>query len=125
MDISNHPFRSVLYIPGSMDRALDKARTLPADAIIFDLEDAVAPDAKATARETLAAALRKGGYGKRYKIVRINALTTAWGLDDVQALRDAGADAILLPKVNSGSDVDALSDHLEPSMPIWVSTGPI
>ena len=120
MDISNHPFRSVLYIPGSMDRALDKARNLPADAIIFDLEDAVAPDAKAEARETLAAALKQGGYGKRYKIVRINALTTAWGLEDVRVLRDAGADAILLPKVNSASDIDALADLLGPDMPIWV-----
>ena len=120
MDISNHPFRSVLYIPGSMDRALEKARSLPCDAIIFDLEDAVAPDAKDKARETLAAALRAGGYGKRYKIVRINALTTAWGLEDVRVLRDAGADAILLPKVNSGSDVDSLADLLGPTMPIWV-----
>lgn len=120
MDISMHPFRSVLYIPGSMDRALDKARSLSADAIIFDLEDAVAPDAKVSARETLVAALKAGGYGKRYKIVRINALTTAWGLEDVQALRGAGADAILLPKVNSPSDVDSLADLVGPDMPIWV-----
>ena len=120
MDRYSHPYRSVLYIPGSMDRALDKARSLPTDAIIFDLEDAVAPDAKASARETLAAALKKGGYGKRFKIVRINALTTAWGLNDVQTLRDAGADAILLPKVNSASDVDALADLVGPDMPIWV-----
>lgn len=120
MDMTNHPYRSVLYIPGSKERALDKARSLPADAIIFDLEDAVAPDAKAEARETLAASLREGGYGKRIKIVRINALTTEWGLEDVRVLRDAGADAILLPKVNSPSDVDALADLLPPAMPIWV-----
>ncbi|EAP77631.1 MULTISPECIES: HpcH/HpaI aldolase/citrate lyase family protein [Roseovarius] len=120
MDMTNHPYRSVLYIPGSKERALDKARSLPADAIIFDLEDAVAPDAKAEARETLAASLREGGYGKRIKIVRINALTTEWGLEDVRVLRDAGADAILLPKVNSPSDVDALADLLPPTMPIWV-----
>ncbi|QGX97278.1 CoA ester lyase [Roseovarius faecimaris] len=120
MDRQSRPYRSVLYIPGSMDRALEKARSLAADAIIFDLEDAVAPDAKATARETLAAALRQGGYGKRFKIVRINALTTAWGLDDVTTLRDAGADAILLPKVNSASDIDSLADLLGPDMPIWV-----
>ena len=120
MDRTSHPFRSVLYIPGSMDRALDKARSLPADAIIFDLEDAVAPDSKAAARETLAGALKQGGYGKRFKIVRINALTTAWGLEDVAALRDVGADAILLPKVNSASDVDSLADRLGPDMPIWV-----
>ncbi|MFU1478013.1 HpcH/HpaI aldolase/citrate lyase family protein [Roseovarius sp. C7] len=120
MDMTNHPYRSVLYIPGSKERALDKARSLPADAIIFDLEDAVAPDAKAEARETLAVSLREGGYGKRIKIVRINALTTEWGLEDVRVLRDAGADAILLPKVNSPSDVDALADLLPPTMPIWV-----
>ncbi len=120
MDTPTHPFRSVLYIPGSMDRALEKARSLPADAIIFDLEDAVAPEAKPAARDTLAAALRTGGYGKRYRIVRINALTTAWGLEDVRALRDAGADAILLPKVNAPSDVDALADLVGADMPVWV-----
>ncbi len=119
MDTSTHPYRSVLYIPGSKERALDKARTLPTDAIIFDLEDAVAPDAKASARTTLAAALREGGFGKRAKIVRINALTTEWGLEDVRVLRDAGADAILLPKVNTRSDVDNLADLLSPTMPIW------
>ncbi len=119
MDSYVQPFRSVLYIPGSKERALEKARGLACDAIIFDLEDAVAPDAKAEARETLAAALAQGGYGQRYKIVRINALTTPWGLQDVQALRDAGADAILLPKVNTGSDVDTLADVLGRDLPIW------
>ena len=72
----DRPTRSALYIPGSKERALEKAQTLPTDAIIFDLEDAVSPDAKAEARETLAAALKAGGFGKRAKIVRINALTT-------------------------------------------------
>ena len=120
MDAATHPYRSVLYIPGSKERALDKARSLPTDAIIFDLEDAVAPDAKAEARETLAEALRSGGYGKRSKIVRINALTTAWGLEDVRILGDVGADAILLPKVNTPSDVDNLVDLLPATMPIWV-----
>ena len=119
MDSSTHPFRSVLYIPGSKERALEKARCLPVDAIIFDLEDAVAPDAKASARQTLADALKTGGYGKRAKIVRINALTTEWGWEDVRALKDAGADAILLPKVNSVSDVDVLADLIGPNMPIW------
>ncbi|MCZ4354218.1 CoA ester lyase [Roseovarius aestuarii] len=119
MDAANHPFRSVLYIPGSKERALDKARTLPTDAIIFDLEDAVAPDAKAEARQTLAKALGDGGYGNRIKIVRINALTTAWGLEDVRVLGTAGADVILLPKVNTRSDVDNLADLLPATMPIW------
>ncbi|GGO55911.1 (3S)-malyl-CoA thioesterase [Roseovarius pacificus] len=120
MDTATRPYRSVLYIPGSKDRALEKARSLPCDAIIFDLEDAVAPEAKPQARETLANALKEGGYGKRSRIVRINALTTEWGLEDVRALRDAGADAILLPKVNTPSDVDNLADMLGPDMPIWV-----
>lgn len=120
MDTATRPYRSVLYIPGSKDRALEKARSLPCDAIIFDLEDAVAPEAKPQARETLASALKEGGYGKRSRIVRINALTTEWGLEDVRALRDAGADAILLPKVNTPSDVDNLADMLGPDMPIWV-----
>lgn len=114
-----HPYRSVLYIPGSKERALEKARDLPTDAIIFDLEDAVAPDAKASARATLAAALREGGYGKRVKIVRINALTTAWGLEDARTLREAGADAMLLPKVNAASDVDNLVDVIGTDLPIW------
>ena len=80
-------FRSVLYIPGSKARALDKARGLPADAIIFDLEDAVAPDEKAAARDTLAAELKAGGYGHRYRMVRINGLDTVWGADDARAVR--------------------------------------
>lgn len=119
MGSSMHPYRSVLYIPGSKERALDKARSLPTDAIIFDLEDAVAPDAKAEARQLLVETLRQGGYGKRSKIVRINALTTEWGLEDARALRDAGADAILLPKVNTSSDIDNLSDVIGSDLPIW------
>ena len=120
MDLTTHPYRSVLYIPGSKERALEKAMTLPTDAIIFDLEDAVAPDAKAEARETLATALKEKDYGKRAKIVRINALTTEWGNEDVRVLKDAGADVFLLPKVNTPTDVDALADMLAPDMPIWV-----
>jgi len=73
------PFRSVLYMPGSNDRALDKARGLAADALILDLEDAVAPDEKAAGREKITAAIREGGYGSRYLIVRVNGLDTEWG----------------------------------------------
>jgi len=120
MDLTTHPYRSVLYIPGSKERALEKAQGLPTDAIIFDLEDAVSPDAKAEARETLAAALKAGGFGKRAKIVRINALTTEWGNEDVRVLKDAGAHIFLLPKVNTPTDVDALADLLGPQTPIWV-----
>lgn len=120
MEAAARPVRSVLYIPASKVRALEKARDLPCDAIIFDLEDAVAPDAKADARATLAQALAQGGYGSRLRIVRINALSTDWGRDDARALRDAGADAILLPKVDAPADVDALTDLIGADMPIWV-----
>ncbi|WP_137699674.1 HpcH/HpaI aldolase/citrate lyase family protein [Marimonas lutisalis] len=112
------PYRSVLYIPGSKERALDKARGLPVDAIIFDLEDAVTPDAKVEARATLAAALAEGGYGDRAKIVRINALDTEWGRDDALAVKNMQADAVLLPKVDNALDVQALAD-LVGDMPIW------
>lgn len=120
MDATSQPFRSVLYIPASNERALEKARDLACDAIIFDLEDAVAPDAKSSARNTLVQALKADGYGPRTKVVRINALTSEWGWEDARALRDAGADVILLPKVNAGSDVDNLSDLLGDGTPIWV-----
>ncbi|WP_412565473.1 HpcH/HpaI aldolase/citrate lyase family protein [Thalassobius sp. MITS945101] len=119
MDMAARPYRSLLYIPGSKDRALEKARGLPVDAIIFDLEDAVAPDAKEGARDTLKAALAEGGYGNRAKIVRINGLDSQWGKGDVEALRDAEADAFLLPKVNTAADVQALADLLGNDTPIW------
>jgi (3S)-malyl-CoA thioesterase len=113
------PYRSVLYIPGSKDRALDKARSLPVDAIIFDLEDAVSVDAKIEARGTLAAALAAGGYGARAKIIRINGLDTEWGADDARAMKDVDCDAILLPKVGSPADIDALAALIGPDTPIW------
>jgi (3S)-malyl-CoA thioesterase len=105
--------------PGSKERALEKARGLGVDAIIFDLEDAVAPDAKAEARALLKAELAAGGYGKRARIVRVNGLDTEWGAGDVAAMRDAACDAILLPKVNSAADVEALAALLPVGMPIW------
>ncbi|HEX4890541.1 MAG TPA: CoA ester lyase [Alphaproteobacteria bacterium] len=95
------PRRSVLYMPGSNARAMEKARTIPADALILDLEDAVAPDAKLTAREQVCAALREGGYGKREMIVRVNALDTPWGLADLTAAAAVKPDAVLIPKVSS------------------------
>lgn len=112
------PYRSVLYIPGSNARALDKARGLAADAIIFDLEDAVAPDAKLEARATLKAELAKGGYGNRAKIVRINGFDTQWGKDDVAAFVGADIDAILLPKVDSPAQLDELA-ALIPDVDLW------
>ena len=119
MTTQMRPFRSVLYIPGSKERALEKARGLPVDAIIFDLEDAVSPDAKVEARTTLKSALDHGGYGNRYKIIRINGLDTEWGAADLVALRDAPADAILVPKVNSAADIDAVQALLGKDTPIW------
>lgn len=119
MDATLRPYRSVLYIPGSKERALDKARGLPVDAIIFDLEDAVTPDAKEAARDTLKDALAQGGYGARMRIIRINGLDSQWGAGDVAALRDADCDAFLLPKVNSAADVQALADMLDNGKPIW------
>lgn len=116
--MTQRPFRSALYIPGSKDRALDKARSLAVDAILFDLEDAVAPDEKVNARATLKAALAEGGYGPRYKIVRINGLDTEWGRADAEAVRDIAADAVLLPKVNSAADIDALA-AITGDLPIW------
>ena len=113
-----HPSRSALYIPGSKDRALEKAKTLPVDIILFDLEDAVAPDEKDNARKTLAAALAAGGYGARLKIVRMNALDTNWGAADAKAVIAMDCDAVLLPKVNNAADVDALAT-LIPDLPIW------
>jgi (3S)-malyl-CoA thioesterase len=112
------PLRSVLYIPGSKPRALDKARTLACDAIIFDLEDAVSPDEKGAARETLAAALKEGGYGARLKVIRINALSTEWGADDARAAAAMDADAILLPKVGNPADLEALADIVG-DIPLW------
>lgn len=99
------PRRSVLYMPGANMRALDKARTLPADGLIFDLEDAVAPDAKERARTNVSAALAQGGYGRRECVVRINGLDTPWGRADLEAACRSGADAILLPKVEHAEQV--------------------
>ncbi len=114
----SRPLRSVLYIPGSKPRALDKARGLAADAIIFDLEDAVIPKEKIAARATLAEALTTGGYGNRFKIIRINGLDTEWGADDAKAAASMSADAILLPKVNSPADLDALAT-ITGDIPLW------
>ena len=95
------PRRSVLYMPGSNTRALEKGRAIPADALILDLEDAVAPDAKQEARANIVAALGEGGYGRREIIVRVNGLDSPWGRDDIAAIAPTAADAILIPKVES------------------------
>ncbi len=113
MTQSPRPCRSVLYIPADKPRALDKARTLPCDVIIFDLEDAVAPDAKEDARVTLRDELRKGGFGARQKLVRVNGFDTHWGRQDLLALGEEDFDAVLIPKVNSGWEVEAAAELVE------------
>jgi citrate lyase subunit beta / citryl-CoA lyase len=100
------PRRSALFMPASNARALEKAKTLAADVVILDLEDAVAPGAKPNARAMAAAAVRGGGYGRRELVVRVNGLDTPWGLADIGALAAAGADALLLPKVESPAAVE-------------------
>lgn len=99
------PRRSALYMPGSNARALEKARTLAADTLILDLEDAVAPDAKALARDQIAAAVAEGGYGQRELVVRVNGLDTPWGADDLAAAAGMKIDAVLLPKVETAAMV--------------------
>jgi len=101
MDAVIRPRRSLLYMPGSNARALDKARGLPVDGIIIDLEDAVAPEAKAEARSRVVQAVQAGGFGPREVVVRINGLDTPWGHDDMAAVAQARPDAVLLPKVAS------------------------
>jgi (3S)-malyl-CoA thioesterase len=112
------PYRSVLYIPGSKERALEKARELPADAIIFDLEDAVAAEEKPAARSLLARVLAGHDYGGRARIVRVNGLDTAWGRDDLTAFAGAKIDALLIPKVNGPADLDEVA-ALAPEQPLW------
>jgi citrate lyase subunit beta/citryl-CoA lyase len=106
------PRRSHLFMPGSNPRALEKARTVPADGIILDLEDAVAPDAKGTARDAIAQTLAAGGFGKREVIIRINALDSPWWIDDVAMAGKARPDGILVPKISSVEDLNAVADRL-------------
>jgi len=107
------PRRSVLYMPGSNARALEKAKTIAADGLIFDLEDAVAPDAKENARDQVVSAIQGGGYGLREIIVRVNGLNTSWGYHDLCAAAKSGAHAVLLPKVESADMVRAAEAILE------------
>ena len=111
--MDTRPFRSVLYIPGSKERALEKATGLATDAIIFDLEDAVAVDEKANARRTLAQALQTLDYGARARLVRINALSSDWGAADLEVIAAARPEAILLPKVDEAAHVEALARLLD------------
>ena len=118
------PRRSVLYMPGSNARALEKGRSLSADGLILDLEDAVAPDAKEIARNQVCAAVKAGGYGMRELVIRVNGLATSWGFADVAAAATSGAHAILLPKVESADAIRQLetimvANGAPDSMAIW------
>jgi citrate lyase subunit beta/citryl-CoA lyase len=106
------PRRSVLYMPGSNARAIDKARTLECDGLIIDLEDAVAPDAKAAARQQVVDALKNGGFGGREVIVRINGMETPWSADDLAAMATAAPDAILLPKIGTADQLEQVGARL-------------
>ncbi|HZX88928.1 MAG TPA: CoA ester lyase [Reyranella sp.] len=118
------PRRSVLYMPGANTRALEKARTLPADALIFDLEDAVAPEAKEAARTNVVLAAESRAYGKREIAIRCNGLSTPWGEADIEAIAKSGADAILVPKVESAAQVTHVVSLLDTAgaptdMAVW------
>src|SRR6516165_8406025 len=106
------PRRSVLYMPGSNARAMDKARTLPVDAVILDLEDSVAPDAKGVARQQVLDAVSAGGFGGREIIIRINGLDTSWWIEDVDVVAKARPDAVLVPKVSGAQLLEDLADRL-------------
>lgn len=124
MSTKHRPRRSVLYMPGANARALEKARSLPADGLILDLEDAVAPDMKVTAREQVVSAVKAGGYGRREVMIRTNGLNTPWGYDDLVAAAAVRPDAVLLPKVESAETVrqaeSVLVSHgASPDLAIW------
>ncbi len=125
MTVDSRPIRSVLYMPASNARAMAKARTLDCDAVALDLEDAVAPEAKADARAALVAEALAGGFGHRRLIARINALATPWGHDDLKALGAAPVEAILAPKVDDAADIVTLSQAMDaagfaPEVALWV-----
>ncbi len=113
MAVTARPRRSVLYMPGSNARALEKAKSLPADALILDMEDSVAPDAKELAREQICKAVKEGGYGKREILVRVNGLNTPWGQADIAAASQCGADGILFPKVESADTVRQIESIMD------------
>ncbi|MFV0644883.1 MAG: HpcH/HpaI aldolase/citrate lyase family protein, partial [Sphingomonadaceae bacterium] len=119
------PRRSCLFMPGSKPRALEKARSLPADMLIFDLEDSVAPDSKQEARRAVEALLQQGGFGRCEAVVRINGLDTAWGEGDLAAAIKAGAGGVLVPKINRPADIISLQSAMDsagaaPDLPLWI-----
>ncbi|MEO7915660.1 MAG: CoA ester lyase [Novosphingobium sp.] len=119
---ADRPRRSALYLPASNARAIEKARGLPADVVILDLEDAVPPEAKESAREAAVAAVQAGGFGAREVAIRANGLDTPWGADDLTAIAGSGADAVLVPKISSPADILRCQDLLVPApaaMQLW------
>ena len=119
------PRRSCLYVPGANARALEKAKSLPADLFVLDLEDAVAPEAKADARQAIRKAVHKRAYGAREVVIRVNGLETEWGQDDLEMAASAGVDGALVPKVTSGDDVRFVDQLLNdagasPNLDLWV-----
>ncbi len=116
--LSDRPLRTVLYMPGSNARAIEKARTLDCDGVILDLEDAVAPDAKAEARTLVAKALKEGGFGHRFMMLRVNAADTPWHEDDMTLAGSVDVDAVLIPKINVPKDVVDARARLG-SAPLW------
>src|SRR5262245_18791490 len=106
------PRRSVLYMPGSNARAIEKAKTLPVDGIILDLEDAVAPEAKEQARRQVADAVKAGGFGPREVFIRVNGIDTPWHADDLAAAAHAGPDAVLLPKISTVEQLEMIGQRL-------------
>jgi len=119
---TDRPRRSALYLPASNAKAIAKARTLPCDVVILDLEDAVAPEAKRDARAAAVAAIAEGGFGRREVAIRANGLDTEWGAEDLAAIAASGADAVLVPKVNGPQDVHACQAALAgapPSLQLW------
>ncbi|GLY28516.1 CoA ester lyase [Kineosporia sp. NBRC 101731] len=113
------PRRSALYIPGSNERALEKAKNLPADVLLLDLEDAVAPEAKPAARERVCALVATKAYGSREVVIRVNAPGTPWHTDDLAAVASAGPSAVLVPKVSSPATVHEVEAALPGDLPIW------
>jgi citrate lyase subunit beta/citryl-CoA lyase len=122
MTASYRPRRSVLYMPASNPRAVEKAKSLPCDVMILDLEDAVAPDAKETARAAAVGAVKAGGFGRREVVIRVNGLDTPWGEADLKAAAEAGPDAVLVPKVSDAGDIaryDGRLSHAPQTTRLW------
>ena len=122
MSMQNRPRRSALYFPATNAKAIAKARSLPADVVIIDLEDSVAPELKVEARAAALAAVKEGGFGDREVVIRANGLDTDWGMGDLAAIATSGADAVLVPKISSAQDITTCQAALgaaSEAMQLW------